>query len=165
MPDVDKIPVTLGVTHSGNGALPSAAGTMQHLAFRADDEAGLLGMRDRLRSHGINVIGPLDHGFCRSIYFAGPDQLTLEVAAPVTTVDPKQWIDPVVLEKAGISAAEAESYKAPAPYAGQGNEPQPAYDPAQPHMVYPPEMYQAMLKMPDDVIASSARFPGPPVPA
>tara|TARA_R110001606_G_scaffold25559_2_gene83028 strand:+ start:1956 stop:2657 length:702 start_codon:yes stop_codon:yes gene_type:complete len=164
LPDVDKIPVTLGVTHSGNGALPSAAGTMQHLAFRADDEEGLLGMRDRLRSHGINVIGPLDHGFCKSIYFAGPDQMTLEVAAPATPVDPKQWIDPTVLEKAGISAAEAESYKAPAPYEGKGNEPQPPYDPAKPHMVYPPEMYQQMLKTPDDVIANAAKFPGPPVP-
>ena len=164
LPDVDKIPVTLGVTHSGNGALPSAAGTMQHLAFRADDEEGLLGMRDRLRSQGINVIGPLDHGFCKSIYFAGPDQMTLEVAAPATPVDPKQWIDPTVLEKAGISAAEAESYKAPAPYTGKGNEPQPPYDPAKPHMVYPPEMYQAMLKTPDDVLANAAKFPGPPVP-
>ena len=96
LPGVDQIPVTLGVTHAGNGALPSAAGTMQHLAFRADDEAGLLSMRDRIRSHGVNVIGPIDHGFCKSIYFAGPDKLTLEVAAPVSRVDPDLWIDPAV---------------------------------------------------------------------
>ena len=57
---------------------------MQHIAFRADTEAELLAMRDRVRSRGINVIGPIDHGMCRSIYFAGPDQMTLEIAASRT---------------------------------------------------------------------------------
>lgn len=112
LPDVDKIPVELGVTHAGSGALPSAAGTLQHLAFRVPDDAGLIAMRDRIRSHGVNVIGPIDHGMCKSIYFAGPDQMTLEVAAPGSPLDPKQWIDPTTLAKAGISAAEAAVYAA-----------------------------------------------------
>ena len=163
LPDVDKIPVTLGVTHAGNGALPSAAGTMQHLAFRADDEAGLLAMRDRIRSHGVNVIGPLDHGFCKSIYFAGPDHLTLEVAASVSDIDPARWIDPSVLEKAGISSAEAEVFKSPPRYAGSGGEPQPAYDPAKPHMSYPSEMYRGILATPDDVITKAGSYAEPPV--
>ena len=30
LPDVDKIPIKLGETHAGNGALPSAAPTFQH---------------------------------------------------------------------------------------------------------------------------------------
>ncbi len=94
LPDVDKIPVQLGVTHAGNGALPSAPGTLQHLAFRADTEAELLALRDRIRSHGINVLGLIDHGMCRSIYFAGPDQMTLEVAAPGEPIDPARWVDP-----------------------------------------------------------------------
>lgn len=162
---VDMIPATLGITHAGNGALPCAAGTMQHLAFRADSEEGLLALRDRIRSHGVNVIGPIDHGFCRSIYFAGPDQLTLEVAAPVSTVDPARWIDPAVLAKANISLEEAEHFKAPAAYAGPGGEPQPAYDPAKPHMAYPEEMYRAILATPDEVITNGRSYAEPPVPA
>ena len=102
MPGVGNIAVQIGVTHAGNGALPSAAGTMQHLAFRAATEADLLAMRDRIRSHGINVIGPIDHGMCKSIYFAGPDNLTLEVAASAAPIDPALWTDPAVLSKAGI---------------------------------------------------------------
>jgi len=165
LPGVDKIPVTLGVTHAGNGALPSAAGTMQHLAFRADDEPGLLALRDRIRSHGINVIGPIDHGFCKSIYFAGPDQLTLEVAAHVAAIDPARWIDPAVLAKAHISTEEADRFRAPARYDGPAGLAQPAYDPAKPHMVYPEELYRTILRTPDEVITNARPYSEPPVSA
>ena len=115
LPDVDAIPIEIGKTHSGNGALPSAPGTLQHLAFGVDSEAALLAMRDRIRSHGVNVIGPIDHGMCRSIYFAGPDQMTLEVATSTCAIDPQRWIDPSSLAKAGISPDEAVRFRAPAP--------------------------------------------------
>jgi len=163
LPDVDKIPIELGKTHAGSGALPSAPGTLQHLAFRVDSDADLVAMRDRIRSHGVNVIGPIDHGMCRSIYFAGPDQMTLEVATSHEPVDPAKWIDPAVLAKAGISAEEAARFKAPAAYTGPSPVPQPAYDPAKPHMAYPPETYQQMLKVPDEVLTKSASYTAPPV--
>lgn len=165
LPDVDAIPIELGKTHAGNGALPSAAGTLQHLAFRADTDADLLAMRDRIRSHGINVIGPIDHGMCRSIYFAGPDHMTLEVACSTEAIDPQRWIDPAVLAKAGIDAAEAARFTAPAAYTGVSPVPQPAYDAAKPHMAYPEGMYKAMLAAPDEAITASASYAEPPVPA
>jgi catechol 2,3-dioxygenase-like lactoylglutathione lyase family enzyme len=165
LPDVDKIPIQLGVTHAGSGALPSAPGTLQHLAFRVETEADLVAMRDRIRSRGVNVMGPIDHGMCKSIYFAGPDQMTLEVATSQTAIDPDRWIDPAVLAKAGISAEEAARYRAPAPYSGPSPVPQPAYDAAKPHMAYPPEMYLKMLAVPDDVLTKTASYAEPPVSA
>jgi catechol 2,3-dioxygenase-like lactoylglutathione lyase family enzyme len=163
LPKVDEIPIELGKTHAGNGALPSAPGTLQHLAFGVDTDADLIAMRDRIRSHGVNVIGPIDHGMCRSIYFAGPDQMTLEVATSQEAIDPQAWIDPAVLAKAGIDAAEAERFKAPAAYAGPSPVPQPAYDEAKPHMAYPKETYLRMLQVPDEVITASASYVDPPV--
>jgi hypothetical protein len=163
MPKVDDIPIQLGVTHAGSGGLPSAPGTLQHLAFRVDDEGALIAMRDRIRSHGVNVIGPIDHGMCKSIYFAGPDQMTLEVATSEVAVDPNVWIDPAVLAKAGINAEEAARYRAPAPYAGPSPVPQPAYDPAKPHMAYPPQVYQAILATPDEALSKAASYAEPPV--
>ena len=59
LPGVDEIPIELGKSHAGNGALPSAPGTLQHLAFRVDSDEELLAMRDRVRSHGVNIIGPI----------------------------------------------------------------------------------------------------------
>ena len=163
LPHVDEIPVEIGRTHAGSGALPSAAGTLQHLAFRVDTPAALIAMRDRVRSHGVNVIGPIDHGMCQSIYFAGPDHLTLEVATADAAIDPAQWIDPAVLAKAGISADEAVRFTAPAAYVGPSPVPQPPYDPAQPHMVFPEKIYRKVLAMPDALVTQTSSYATPPV--
>ena len=166
LPNVDEIPIEIGVTHSGTGAGVSAPGTLQHLAFKADNEQELLALRDRIRSRGINVIGPINHGMCQSIYFAGPDQLTLEVATSDEEIDASKWVDPAVAERAGISADELEAYKNPEDYAGEGGKvKQPPYDPAKPHQAYPDEMYQAMIAAPDEVITASASYEKPPVEA
>lgn len=165
LPDVDRIPIELGKTHAGNGALPSAPGTLQHLAFRVDTDADLIAMRDRIRSHGVNVIGPIDHGMCRSIYFAGPDQMTLEVATSQEAIDPIRWIDPAVLAKAGIDAEEAARFKAPAAYSGASPVAQPPYAEDKPHMAYPKEAYLRMISVPDEVITASASYSDPPVKA
>lgn len=136
---------------------------MQHLAFGVDTDADLLAMRDRIRSRCINVIGPIDHGMCRSIYFAGPDRLTLEVAVG-GTIDARAWVDPTVCAKAGISEAEANAFMHPDPYAGEGGAvAQPAYDPAMPHMAYPRDIYLQMLNTPDAAIAAAASYARPPV--
>jgi catechol 2,3-dioxygenase-like lactoylglutathione lyase family enzyme len=165
MPDVDRIPVELGRTHAGRGDAASAAGTLQHLAFRVPDEAALLALRDRIRSHGINVMGPIDHGMCQSIYFGGPDNMTLEAATSERPVDPERWIDPAVCAKAGISPEEAHRYAAPAAYEGPSPVAQPAYDPAKPRLDYPEKAWKSMLEIPDDVLTATASYPDPPVPA
>lgn len=163
MPGLGEIPVEIGRTHAGTGAGPSAPGTLQHLAFGVETQEALIAMRDRIRSHGVNVIGPIDHGMCQSIYFAGPDNMTLEVATSAQAIDPAAWIDPDVLKRAGISDAEAALYKAPAAYAGPTPVPQPPYDPAQPHMAYPKPVYEQMLKTPDDLLTRAASYAEPPV--
>lgn len=164
LPDVKNVPIELGVTHAGTGAGVSAAGTMQHLAFRVDSLDDLLAMRDRIRSRGIPVMGPLDHGMCHSIYFAGPDSLALEVACRGGEMKAENWVDPAVLEKANISEQEAAAYMQPDGYAGEGGGvAQPAYDPDKPHMPYPKDMYDAMLAAPDEVIIKAGSYPDPPV--
>jgi len=165
MADVDKIPIELGHTHAGQGGLPSAPGTLQHLAFNVDSDEDLIRMRDRIRSHGINVIGPIDHGMCRSLYFAGPDQMTLEIATSNAPVDPRRWIDPAVLKKAGISAEEAAHFKNPKPYAGPSPVAQPAIDPNKPHMAYPKEAYEKMMAIPDEILTKVASYAKAPVDA
>ena len=166
LPAAANVPIELGVTHAGTGAGVSAPGTMQHLAFRVDTQEELLAMRDRIRTKGVNVIGPLDHGMCQSIYFAGPDNMALEVATPGATLDTAQWVDPAVLEKAGISAQEAQDYMSPDAYAGAGGSvAQPPYDADKPHMPYPDEIYQKMLDTADEVVIAAGSHAEPPVKA
>lgn len=162
---VADIPSTIGVTHAGTGAGTCAAGTMQHLAFRVADEAGLIAMRDRIRSHGVPAIGPIGHGFCRSIYFAGPEGLTLEVSYQADELAPARWLDPAVLAECGISAAEAQVMQAPPRCAAPSPVAQPGYDASKPQLAYPVAALQAMLAAPDALITAQGSYNQPPVAA
>ncbi|MEZ5729118.1 MAG: VOC family protein [Burkholderiaceae bacterium] len=153
-----------GVSHAGNPGADCAPGTMQHLALNVDTETDLLTMRDRIRSRGIPVFGPIDHGFCQSIYFAGPENLALEISTSTAPIDPRAWIDPEVVELAGISAEELARFKAPAAFTGQGGkQPQPAYDPDKPHLRHPEAKYRRMLATHDDEYSRARNYPDPPV--
>ncbi|MGB3738919.1 MAG: VOC family protein [Pontixanthobacter sp.] len=153
----------LGSSHAAHGGAPSSGGTMQHVSLRVSSSDELLAARDRIRQHGVPVFGPIEHGMCSSIYFAGPEGLNLEVAWSDGAIDPKQWIDPEVAALAGIDAEELATYRAPPAMADtDGPVPQPAYDPVKPHMAYPEKQYEKMLTLPDSHFASD-EFASPPV--
>ncbi len=167
LPDMAAIEEQLGTTHAAHGGDTSAPGTTQHLAFGVDNHAELLGMRDRLRTHGYRVDGPIDHGFCHSIYFRGPEGALLEISHYVEAIDAARWIDPTVVERVGISAVELDAYKAPSAPSiegGVGSVPQPTADPAKPHVRYPEEIGAVLETMSDDELTAAMSFSAPPVP-
>ena len=152
-PDIAAIPRTLGQTHAGNPGANVAGGAMQHLALKVKNHEELLALRDRLRAKGVPVMGPLDHGMCCSIYFAGPENLSLELSYSEEPIDNRAWIDPEVVELAGISAEELARYKKPAVYEDEGGavpQPNPTDAPG-PHMTnYPPGAYEYLMNTPDE---------------
>jgi hypothetical protein len=121
-------------------------------------------MRDRIRSHGIQVMGPIDHGMIQSIYFAGPEGLSLEVCTG-RDIDERQWIDPEVQALCGISAEELERLTSPTGFE-RPDEPvaQPPYDDTKPHMHYRPAVRDAIMGMPDADMWDKFSVPDPPVP-
>ena len=113
-PEIGEIQGIKGVSHASWTAAPVAAGVMQHIALNVDTEADLMAIRDRLRSHGCWVMGPLDHGFCKSIYLAAPEGIMLELATSEgKPIDAEAWIDPEVVRLAGISPSDLRRYKNP----------------------------------------------------
>ena len=50
-------------------------------ALEVADEATLLEGKWRLAERGIDVVGPTDHGFCKSIYFFDPSGHRMEMTA------------------------------------------------------------------------------------
>jgi hypothetical protein len=127
----------------------------------------MMAMRDRLRSKGVPVMGPVDHGMCVSMYFAGLENLSLELSYSTEAINAEAWIDPEVVELAGITADELARYKQPAEFADQhGATPQPALDGPGPHMTnYPAEnIYQGIMSVPDEVMWNSMES-DPPVAA
>jgi catechol 2,3-dioxygenase-like lactoylglutathione lyase family enzyme len=75
---------------------PNTPGWVQHFAMETDSVASVLRMHARLKSFGVEVLGPVDHGFVRSIYFFDPNGLRLEIAARTE--------EPGFLEKAKAEA-------------------------------------------------------------
>lgn len=153
-PDIGNIETTLGQTHAGNPAANCAPGTTQHIALKVNDHDDLMAMRDRLRSKGVPVLGPMDHGFCVSIYFAGPENLALELSYSRAAIDAEAWVDPEVQALAGISDEELARYKRSSDFEDQGGSvPQPGVDAPGPHMSnYPPGGYERVIGTPDQVV-------------
>ncbi len=60
---------------------------VQHIAFQVEDLATLETTRLRLQDAGLDVLGPVDHGIFRSIYFFDPNGHRLELAANTATAD------------------------------------------------------------------------------
>ena len=166
-PAVQGIEPALGVSHPGFTGGDVAGGAMQHLAFNVDSNAELLAMRDRLRSHGYWVMGPIDHGMCQSIYATAPEGLMIEFATSAEPIDAEQWIDPEVVAFCGIEADELARYRQPAAFASQnGAVPQP--DPhVRENFVFPEEMRERaemLMRLSDDERNAMLSVPTPPVP-
>lgn len=163
-PEIGEIQPVKGVSHPAWTASPVAPGAMQHLAMNVDTEADLLAMRDRVRSHGYWVMGPIDHGFCKSIYFAGPEGMMLEFSTSEgKAIDAEAWIDPEVVRLAGISPEELERYKNPPAFESQGGRvSQVAPEQSKLMMDLPPEN-RAVLKMTDEEILARLSETTPPV--
>jgi hypothetical protein len=136
---------------------------MQHLALNVDTYEDLMAIRDRVRAHGLWVMGPLDHGFCKSIYLAAPESIMLEFSTSEgNSIDAESWIDPEVMALAGISPEEVEKYKHPAPFESKhGKVPQPKPDPSKPLMDFAPD--DKIWTMSDEEVTRRMSNTTPPV--
>lgn len=50
-----------------------------HWAFEVENEEDLLAMQERINSFGISAVGPVDHGFVKSIYMYDPNGIQMEL--------------------------------------------------------------------------------------
>ena len=53
---------------------------VKHIALRAGGLETLMSVKATMESAGIDVLGPTEHGFCRSIYFSDPSGHRVELA-------------------------------------------------------------------------------------
>ncbi len=155
--------IELGVTHAGNAAGPTTIGTMQHVALHVDTFEEVMTMRDRIRSHGVQVMGPIDHGFIQSIYFAGPEGLSLEIATG-SDIPAETWIDPEVTGLCDMTLEEVEAYKNPVGHEPT-DEPVPQPDRARwSDAIFLPEKYHdAVMRIPDHEVWDRFSETEPPV--
>ncbi len=156
--------IEMGVSHADGPGGAIRGGTMQHVAFHVDTLDEVLEMRDRLRSRGVQVMGPLDHGMIKSIYFEGPEGLNLEVCCG-NDIDEEAWIDPEVSGLCGITADELERLKHPEPYVRPA---EPVPQPTTPHpdnerAKLDPEGFARIASLPDELVWDKLSETTPPV--
>jgi catechol 2,3-dioxygenase-like lactoylglutathione lyase family enzyme len=64
------------------GRDPNTPEWVQHIAFKVQDRATLLGFKTHLEAQGVDVLGVTDHGIFHSIYFFDLNGHRLELACP-----------------------------------------------------------------------------------
>ncbi|MFB4304319.1 VOC family protein [Actinomadura sp. NTSP31] len=154
-----------GRQEAQQGREHAVVGAVGHIAMDVETLEEVVALRDRIRSRGIQVIGPIDHGWWKSIYFAGPDDINLEITTG-GDIKPENWVLPEVVELCGISPEELERLQNPVPFdASQGPVAQPPYDPSKPHMEpLDVELYAKGLEMTDEEVWETFSYTKPPVP-
>jgi hypothetical protein len=100
---------------------------------------------------------------CDSIYFAGLEDLSLEISTSARPIDGRAWIDPEVVALAGIDAEELARFRRPAPFARPAQPiSQPALDEAKP-MPRGWAGYAQLAAMDDDEFTKRMSITDPPV--
>lgn len=60
---------------------------VQHIALEVADTQALVAAKEELESKGLDVLGPINHGVFKSIYFFDPNGHRLELAANTGTTE------------------------------------------------------------------------------
>ena len=164
-PEAKSKSAKIGVSHAGSPLETCSPGTMQHVAFSVTTDDELIEMRDRIRSRGVRVLGPLDHGFCKSIYFGGPENLALEVSTSQTGIDEDAWIDPEVVEMNNITEEELNQFKYPEVFENKSGEPipQPPVHLGMPQYSNMTEVFASAFDLPDNIVFQKMSENTPPV--
>lgn len=71
---------------------------VQHIAIKVDSLGALEAAKTAIEGHGIDVIGPTNHGIFKSIYFFDPNGHRLELAANTHTNEQMQELHRVAPE-------------------------------------------------------------------
>lgn len=160
----DKVEPVYGVSHATDTGCPIAGGALQHIALAVDTMDDMFALRDRLRTAGYAVFGPLEHGICQSMYLGSPEGILLEFSTtegcvPLAT---EQWIMPETAAGLNMNEQDLERYINPPQPASQGGAvPQPPADRAIPATPIPKAMFEQFGYLSDEELKKALAFPVP----
>lgn len=75
---------------------------VQHIAFEVESIEALLEAKTHIEQQGLDVLGPVNHGIFKSIYFFDPNGHRIELAAHTGTAEQMQQLHdvaPLMLEE------------------------------------------------------------------
>jgi glyoxylase I family protein len=92
------------------GSDPNTPEWVQHIAFELESYGELITAKARLEAHGLEVLGPTNHGIFQSIYFFDPSGHRLELACNSRTDEEMKMLHAVA---PAMLKEWAETKKAP----------------------------------------------------
>ena len=84
---------------------------VQHIAFEVEDMEALLSAKEHIAGQGVDVLGPVNHGIFKSIYFFDPNGHRIELAANVGTPEQMKQLNevaPAMLEEWSLTKRAPE---------------------------------------------------------
>ncbi|MFO1425615.1 MAG: VOC family protein [Steroidobacteraceae bacterium] len=60
----------------------------RHVAFEVPTEQAMLEWQARINARGVSCLGPVDHGFVKSVYMYDPNGLQIEITCRTAQYDP-----------------------------------------------------------------------------
>ena len=79
---------------------------VQHIAFEVDSIEDLVNAKTHIESQGLDVLGPVNHGIFKSIYFFDPNGHRIELAAHTGTPEQMKMLHdvaPAMLEEWAVT--------------------------------------------------------------
>ena len=79
---------------------------VQHIAFEVEDMTALEAAKAHIESEGLDVLGPVNHGIFKSIYFFDPSGHRIELAANIGTPEQMKMLNevaPAMLEEWSVT--------------------------------------------------------------
>ena len=159
--NVEKVAPVYGVSHARDVGGPAAGGAMQHIAMEVDSMDELMALRDRLRTAGYAVFGPLSHGSTYSMYLGSPEGIQLEFVTTegCTPLDPEKWIEPASAAALGMNAEDLKRYRHPPKLEMTGGKvPQPPKETAVPPAPIPAPMFEKLGYLNDEELNAAMNF-------
>lgn len=60
---------------------------VMHVAFEVDDEEAMLAWQKEINAKGVSCLGPVDHGFVKSVYMYDPNGIQVEITCKTDRYD------------------------------------------------------------------------------
>ena len=79
---------------------------VQHIAFEVEDMEALVAAKAHIQGEGLDVLGPVNHGIFKSIYFFDPNGHRIELATNVGTPEQMRQLNevaPAMIEEWSIT--------------------------------------------------------------
>ena len=79
---------------------------VQHIAFEVENMAALETAKQHIEAQGLDVLGPVNHGIFKSIYFFDPNGHRIELAANIGTPEQMRQLNsvaPAMLEEWSVT--------------------------------------------------------------